>query len=499
MRRAARIATRTRGDLLGVHVRSGEGLTGPPPGLLERHRQLLESLGGTYHEIVGPDAAEALVNFARAEHATQLVMGSSRRSRWTQVVRGSVINRVVRASGDIDVHVISTTRDVETAMPARSHVRRFSLGVSRSRQILAAVVALVGLPLLTLLLTNQRDNIALGSDLLLYLLLVVVVAAIGGAWVAGLTAVAAFLLVNWFLTPPIHTFTISEGQNVLALIVFLVVAAVVSALVTVAARRSIEAARARSEASTLVRLAGALLGEEDPLPTILRQVLTTFGLDAVAVLRRDGDGWWTQVLHSGADVIQQPEDATATIELPGGDLFAYAGPHLTADDRRVLNAFVAQLAVALTSRQLRDEAASASALAEADALRTALLRAVSHDLRTPLASIKASVSTLLADDIHLDEETVRQLHTTIDEEVDRLNELVSNLLAMSRLQAGALQLASADVGLDEVVGRSLVSLGERAAAVDVDVPDSLPRLRADPALVERAVANVVDNAIGVVT
>jgi two-component system sensor histidine kinase KdpD len=120
---------------------------------------------------------------------------------------------------------------------------------------------------------------------------------------------------------------------------------------------------------------------------------------------------------------------------------------------------------------------------------------VSHDLRTPLASIKASASTLLADDLHLDDETVHQLHQTIDEEVDRLNELVSNLLAMSRLQAGALQLAYTDVGLDEIVGRALVSLGDRAGGVVVDVPDSLPRVRADPALAERAVANVVDNAL----
>ena len=144
---------------------------------------------------------------------------------------------------------------------------------------------------------------------------------------------------------------------------------------------------------------------------------------------------------------------------------------------------------------MRAEASAAVAVAEADALRTALLRAVSHDLRTPLASIKASSSTLLADDLHLDDETVHQLHQTIDEEVDRLNEIVSNLLAMSRLQVGALQLAASDVGIDEIVGRALVSLGDRAAAIMVDVPDSLPRVHLDPALAERALANVVDNAL----
>jgi two-component system sensor histidine kinase KdpD len=161
----------------------------------------------------------------------------------------------------------------------------------------------------------------------------------------------------------------------------------------------------------------------------------------------------------------------------------------------VLNAFVAQLAVALTGRELRAEAAAAVVVAEADALRTALLQAVSHDLRTPLASIKASASTLLADDLDLDADTVRQLHETIEEEVDRLTELVNNLLAMSRLHSGSVEPLFTEVGPEEIVGRVLVSLGDRASQVEVAVPDSLPRLRADPALLERAVANVVDNAL----
>jgi two-component system sensor histidine kinase KdpD len=486
------MATRAKGDLLGVHVRAGEGLAGPPTGALEKNRALLESLGGSYHEIVGTDAADALVTFARSEHATQLVLGSSRRSRWAEVMRGSVINRVVRASGDIDVHVISTRADVEEKHAAAPRMR-MSLGISRRRQTWAAVVAVVGLPVLTLLLT--QTSITLGSALLLYLLLVVVIAAIGGAWVAGLSAIAAFLLVNWYFTPPVHTFTVDQGQNVLALVVFLVVAAVVSALVTLAARRSLEAARARREASSLVQLAGALLAEDDPLPGIMHELQVTFGLTTASVLRLADDDTWTVVASAGEGTIARPTDATATSELPDGSVFAYRGPNLSADDRRILNAFVAQLAVALTSRELRAEAATASALAQADALRTALLRAVSHDLRTPLASIKAAATTLLADDLHLDHETERQLHVTIDEEVDRLTELVSNLLAMSRLQAGALELAMTDVAPDEIVGRALVSLGDRAGGVVVDVPDSLPRVRVDPALLERAIANVVDNAL----
>ena len=213
------------------------------------------------------------------------------------------------------------------------------------------------------------------------------------------------------------------------------------------------------------------------------------------------DGDWRVVVSAGESAPTRPESATGTAAVGNDEIVAFVGPDLANDERRLLNAFVAQLAVALQSRELRAEAAEAVALTEADALRTALLRAVSHDLRTPLASIKASATTLLARDLHLDASTIRQLEETINDEVDRLAELVTNLLDMSRLQAdrrlqaGVLQLTTAKVGIDEIVSRALVSLGSRARAVVVDVRDSLPRVCVDPALVERAVANVVDNAI----
>ncbi|HVJ96216.1 MAG TPA: DUF4118 domain-containing protein, partial [Acidimicrobiia bacterium] len=412
VRRAARIATRTKGDLLGVHVRAGEGLAGPPPGLLDEHRTVLESLGGRYFEVAGSDTAATLVHFARSEHATQLFLGASRRSRWAELTSGSVVNRVVRAAGDIDVHVISH-RNEDSGAPLRPPMWRGALGISPRRQFYGLLLAVIGLPLLTIAMAAQRDRITHGTTLLAYLLLVVLIAAIGGVWVAGASAVAAFLLVNYYFTPPIHQWTIAERENLVALIVFLLVAGVVSALVTVASRRSIEAARARVEAATLVELAGALLVADDPLPQIMERLLATFDLDGVAVLRPAHGVGWDVVVCGGTQIPADPSGATGTSELPGGDTFAYLGPNIAAEDRRLLNAFVSQLSVALTARQLRADASDAAALAEADALRTALLRAVSHDLRTPLASIKAAATTLLADDLALAPATVEQLHETI--------------------------------------------------------------------------------------
>ncbi|HWW55033.1 MAG TPA: ATP-binding protein, partial [Acidimicrobiales bacterium] len=225
------------------------------------------------------------------------------------------------------------------------------------------------------------------------------------------------------------------------------------------------------------------------------QLRATFALRAVSVLRRGQDQSWRIVASTGESAPTRPEDATDTVFLDGDTVLALTGPELSADDRRVLHAFTGQMAVALESRQLRADAAEAETLSQANNLRTALLQAVSHDLRTPLASIKASATTLLAEDLQLTAAATQELLTTIDEETDRLNALIGNLLDMSRVQAGSLDLALEDVGLEEIVARALASLADRGRHVIVDVAENLPPLHTDPALLERAVANVVDNAV----
>jgi two-component system sensor histidine kinase KdpD len=258
-------------------------------------------------------------------------------------------------------------------------------------------------------------------------------------------------------------------------------------------RRALEAARARAEAETLARLASASV-EDDPLPGLLESLRIALGLDGAAVLRRTGEGW-TAEQSTGSPAPERPETATVAEELEPGRVLVLSGPDLDADDLRVLRAFTAQLAGALQRRRLRAEAGAAEALGRANELRTALLAAVSHDLRTPIASIKASATSLLQDDVIWPAEEVRAFAMAIDTEADRLNRLVGNLLDMSRLATGALEVLQRPVGLEEVVPAALASLGERAADVLVDVPETLPRVVVDPALLERAVANVVANAL----
>jgi two-component system sensor histidine kinase KdpD len=491
IRRAARIANRAHGELLGVHVRSDEGLV-VDDGHVGEQRRLLEEMGGIYHEVAGSDIAAALVDFARAENATQLVLGASQRSRLTELVRGSVINRVVRLSGPIDVHVISHRADADDVDRTVPPVRRHPAALNPRRRAAGWALAALGIPALSAVLVPMRDEVSLPSVLLLFLLLVVTVATVGGLAPALAAALVGFLVVNRLFTPPLHAWTIAEAENLLALAIFLVVAMVVSALVAAAARRTAEATRAAAEASTLASLAGTI-ASPDPLPVLVDHLQHAFGLIGVGLLRKVGGAWKTEA--GAGDAPTSPGEADQVRPLGGDLVLAVRGGDLAAEDRRVLNAFVAQLAAAIDRRRIGAQAAEAAALAEANELRSALLQAVSHDLRTPLAGIKASASSLRQPDIDWSEEDRDEFLRTIEDETDRLTALVVNLLDMSRIQAGAVAPALRAVGLEEVVPAAVAGLGPRASRVAVDVPETLPPVTADPALLERVVANLVENAV----
>jgi two-component system sensor histidine kinase KdpD len=506
IRRGARMAARARAELVGVHVRATDGLAHAEPTALDHDRALLAEFDGRFLEVTGSDIPKALVEVARAENATQLLLGASHRSRWIELLHGSVINRVIRASGEIDVHVISLRQSPtrpdggvvagELPRPRLSRVGRLAV-LSRRRRLAGWLLAVAGAPLLTLLVLQGpvRAQNTLPISLLLFLLLVVTTAVTGGLLPAVAAALASFALVDWYFIPPAHTFTINQGVDALALLVFLVVAAVVSAVIDRSARRLAQTVRAQAETETLARLVGgAALHARDPLPELVDQLRSTFALDAAAVLAPAGDGWQV-VQASGAPVPARPEDAALQLELDQGWALVLAGWPLDAADRRLLAAFAAQLRLAQQTTRLHAEAASAETLAKANELRTALLAAVSHDLRTPLAAIKASATSLLSDDVDWTPDAIREFSKTIDAEADRLNTLVGNLLDMSRLQTGALQLSMRPVGLEEVVFAALTSLSRETATIEVDVPETLPRVQADPALLERAVANVIGNAL----
>ena len=510
VRRAARMAMRTKAELVGVHVRTDDGLSGTGTDGLGRNRALLDDLGGRYVEVVGADVAPALVQVARAENATQLVLGATHRSRLAEYVRGSVINSVIRAAGGaLDIHVIATDglEDAGSApggertrpAPVPRHRRRYLSPLSTRRRLTAVLLGVIGFPLLTLVLTSSGSNLDLSTALSSYLVLVVAVAATGGVWPGVLAAAAGFLLSNYYFAPPVHTFTIADARDVLALLMFLVTAGVVSVLVDLAARRSAAAVQARADARMLARVAGRLVSPEgNPLPGLLDELVVAFRLTSAAVLRSErgaADHNWDAVASAGGPPPNSPDAGSLALPLTDAEVLVLQGPGLTAEDRDILAAFAAQLSTALESTRLHVGAAEAESLARANQLRSALLAAVSHDLRTPLASIKAASSSLLSTQLQFGPDETEILLHTIDDETDRLSTLVENLLDMSRLETGAMEVLSRTTDVGELVDAALASLGPRAQGVTVAIEPGVPTFVTDPVLIERVVANLVDNAL----
>ncbi|MFC9916773.1 ATP-binding protein, partial [Streptomyces sp. NPDC127197] len=490
IRRAARLAEKgAGGEVLAVYIARSDGLTAASPKELAVQRTLVEDLGGTFHHVVGDDIPAALLDFARGVNATQIVLGSSRRKSWQYVFGPGVGATVARESGpDLDVHIV--THDEAAKGRGLPVARGARLG--RARIIWGWLVGLAGPVILAVLLNTV--HLGLANDMLLFLTLTVAAALLGGLYPALASAAFGTFLLNYFFTPPLHRLTIADPKNIVALVIFIGVAVSVASVVDLAARRTHQAARLRAESEILSFLAGNVLRGETSLEALLERVRETFGMESVALLERESDvAPWTCAGSVGLRPCQSPEEAD--VDMPVGDHMALAltGRVLPAEDRRVLAAFAAQAVVVLDRRRLQEEADRARTLAEGNRIRTALLAAVSHDLRTPLAGIKAAVSSLRSDDVEWSEEDQAELLEGIEQGADRLDHLVGNLLDMSRLQTGTVTPIIREADLDEVVPMALG--GVPGDSVELDVPETLPMVHVDKGLLERAVANVVENAV----
>jgi hypothetical protein len=262
-----------------VHVTRPDGLTGASPAALAAQRRLAESLGGSYHQGVGENVPAALLTFARAENATQLVLGVSRRGWLAALLTGPGVSmRTIRGSGDIDVHIVTHAQ-----MGRGRGLPRARGGLPLRRRLAGYAVAAVLAPLLTVVLASFRSELNLTSDVLAFLAAVIGVAVVGGFIPAVLEAVAGSLLLNYYFSPPLHRFTISEANNAAALAVFVLVGLVVSSVVDDAARRSKQAARATAESELLVTTAGSVLRGQQALTAVLDRVRESFGMESVTV------------------------------------------------------------------------------------------------------------------------------------------------------------------------------------------------------------------------
>lgn len=492
VRRAARIARRVGGELIGVHVAQADArLAAVGDGLAEQFA-LLESLGGARREVVGDDPVAALVAVARNEHATQLVIGATRESRWDQLLHGSFAARLSRLASGIDVHIVADERARPAAASVVSAMRGPRFGDRRFWRAMAVLVA--GLVLLTTVAHALRDTIELSTELLLYLGLVIGVAVIGGRVAATVAAVSSALTVNYFFVQPRYTLAIDDADDVIALVVFVAVGLIVGALVDRIAAQAVEANRTRAEAAILARSAALLAADPEPVDRLVAALIDAFGLTGARLVEHvpDGDG---EVVAAAGEVVAPEYTIEAGPSAGGGRrTLVVGGRPMTADDQRVLAALGGQLGVAIDRQAMRHEARRSQELAAIDRARTALLRAVSHDLRTPLATIKALASGLLDTSVVWKPEQLAEMHATIDEEADRLNRLIGNLLDASRLESGTLAVSLEPVAVGDAIEAAVWSLSHRPADVRVDVPASTPQVVADRSLLERALANLVDNA-----
>ncbi|WP_447007764.1 DUF4118 domain-containing protein [Saccharothrix isguenensis] len=487
IRRARRIAVRAGAELMVVHIMRGDGLTGASPQLVAGFRRVTEDVGATFHSVVGDDVPTALLDFARAVNATQLVLGTSRRSRLARVFDEGIGAAVIQASGPIDVHMV--THDEARRVP------RWRLGgtTARSRRLLGWGLAALLPAVVTGVGLLWRDSVTFSTDVVGFFLATVVVALVGGLGPALAAALLGAGLLNFFFTPPFHSLALANSRNLVTLIAVLLVAVLVALVVDRAARLAEQGARARTEAALLASYARTVLTSPFPVARLLEKVRENFGLESVALLERR-EGEWERVACVGPRPCAEPDEADVDVRVTADVHLALRGRTLPAGDQRAVEAAAGQALMALRQQRMAAETAEAQRRAETTELRTALLSAVGHDLRTPLTSIKAAIGSLRDTGLRLSEEDISELLETVEVSADRLTGLIDNLLDSSRLATGAVAPQLRAVTYDEVVARALAGIDERAT-LSVDVAEHLPPVLADVGLLERVVANVIDNAL----
>lgn len=484
LRRGARITARSGGELLAVHVSSQEGLRSNHPQALAEQRALVEKLGGRYHQVVGENVPRALVDFARSVNATQLVIGVSRRSRIAAALSGPGIGATVtREAGAIDVHIVN-----HESAGGRFPLPKVGGALTLRRRLAGMLLALVVGPLLTLLLATFRSEESITSDVLSYQLLVVVVALVGGIWPALFAALLSGLTLDFFFVDPLHTVTVAEPLHLLALILYVLNAVLVSYVVDSAARRSRAAARATAESELLASVSESVLRGQGALDALVKQAREAFGQNGAQLL---ADG---QTVSMDGIV---PTDSSApenTVPVGKRGTLELFGVELASSERRLLSVIATQMDAALENSDLAKVAREFAPLAETDRVRSALLSAVSHDLRRPLASAMAAVSGLRSAGGGLSAEDNNELLATAGESLENLSTLITSLLDVSRLQAGALAVSLRPVDAEDVILPAFDELHLGPATVALDLDPDLPPVLADPGLLQRVIVNLLDNA-----
>ncbi|MFN8482381.1 MAG: sensor histidine kinase KdpD [Anaerolineae bacterium] len=479
--------------------------------------RLAEQLGGEAVTIPGDNVAQDLVRYARSRNVTEVMIGKSDRSRWREVFAGSIVNDLIRLSGSIDVYVI-TDQDKRAAAPTRPSPRQLDGYVmSTLAVVVAALVARV-----------LDDVLTLPNLSMIFLAAVLLSATMWGLGPSIFASILSILVYDFFFVEPLMTFTVASPQDVFALVMLLIVAVLTSNLAG-RVRDQARAARWREARTNMLyefsREMAASAGLEGVISAIARDLYESQGMDVAVFLPSGTSLALTAVQPADAPVSDQARAAatwtwqhseptgSGTDTLPGVDwlflpmlagqstvgvlgLRVEKGRTIAPDQRRLLVAMANQGAVAIERAQLAAEMEQARVLTETERLRAAMLSSISHDLRTPLAAISGATEALMDGDAEYTAAERRDLLETIQEEAARLNRFVGNLLDMTRLESGALELNRDWVEIADVVGAALGREASSLAShrIDVDVAPNLPMLHLDFVLMEQVLVNLLDNA-----
>ena len=526
IRSARRLATSLHAKLLAVYVetpRSGS-LGAERRARLQQNLSLADELGASTARLSGPNVADEIVAYAISNNVTKIVVGKPVRSRLHDALFGSIVDDLVRRSGEIDVYVIRGAADEDGSVrPLSDLPRPRDWRGYLSALAVTAVATLIGYPLLHLL------GVANVNILMLYLLGVLWVASNHSRAAAVLASVLAVVAFDVFFVPPYGHLAVSDQQYVVTFAVMLITALVISAL-TQRVRSQAEASRLREQrTASLLKLSSELsvaksiddvlavtsrhmadvVGKtaETLLPDSHRQLIPAAGSELAAIDAKElGVAQWAfdrgELAGRGTSTLPAAAGTYLPLKAPRGIIgvlaMRFESPRpWVGEHRQLVEALAAQAALGLERAVLAEEARLAWERVEAEFLRNTLLSAVSHDLRTPLSGIIGAASTLNQAGPPLSAADQHEMLTTVQSEAERMDRIITNLLEMTRMESGGLQLRREAVPIGEIVGAALVHLRQRSTgrSIKTALPDDLPMVLIDAVAVEQAVVNLLDNAL----
>lgn len=488
MRRAAMLAgERFEASWHAVHVDTSTEHSDLSPERREELRITAANLGGRLHVIVGENVAEALLDFARAENASHMVIGHSPRSWVSKVIRPTVGIQLLTTAGDIDVVVVPQAAD-----HGATRLPRFD-PLSSRRRTWGYSVGLIGPLVVSGILWLTRGLHGLPTEAITLMAVVVLTALLGSFRPAVLSAIVSGLLLSYLFSPPLYSLKIDRPENLLAVALFIGVGIMVATVVDTAARSTREAFRARREADALTELSHRLLGAADDLNDLLASAAEQFGADGAAVIERGG-ATGDRVLATLGEAPLSIATADLSSDIDQRNVLIMTGRQMSAERRSLLNAYAAYATVISDRRRAIDAEVQQSRLEDAARTRTALLTAVSHDLRSPLAAAKVAVGSLRNREMNWSQQDRDALLETIEDSTDRLIALVANLLDMSRINTGSVSPFLTDVNVARLSRIAISGLSNAGKRVVMEVPGDLA-VFADPALLDRVLANILENAL----